>query len=153
MQFLKNILTITNYKRSMSLKTTIVVSNYGDDKMSMVNITEAELEIMKVLWKNDAPMSSYDICERLKDKTWKYTTVSTLLSRLAEKGAIRYEKTGKFYLYTPILCENTYKIRQTKNLVSKIYDGSIKNLIVSLFENEDMSEQDIQEIKELFKLY
>lgn len=121
--------------------------------MSKANITEAELEIMKVLWRSDAPMSSYDICDRLEDKAWKYTTVSTLLSRLAEKGAITYEKRGKSYFYTPLLDENAYKIRQAKKLIGKIYDGSVKNLVAALYENKEISEQDIQEIKKLFKLF
>lgn len=120
--------------------------------MSKVNITEAELDIMKVLWKSDVPLSSYDICDELKDKMWKYTTVSTLLSRLSEKGAVTYEKKGKSYFYTPLLDENAYKIRQTKNLIGKIYDGSVKNLVAALYENNEISDRDIEELKKMFRL-
>ncbi len=120
--------------------------------MKEINITEAELNIMKVLWKSKTPLSSYDISYRLNNKNWKYTTVSTLLSRLTEKHAIAYEKKGKTYFYTPLIEENNYKILQTKNLVTKMYDGSVKKLVASLYENNQISEQDIKEIKELFKL-
>lgn len=121
-------------------------------KENITGITEAELEIMKVLWKSDVPLSSYDICDRLKDKTWKYTTVSTLLSRLSEKGAVTYEKEGKSYFYTPLLDENAYKIRRTKNLIGKIYDGSVKNLVAALYENNEISDKDIEELKKMFRL-
>lgn len=121
--------------------------------MNKVNISEAELVIMKALWKSDGPLTSYDISDRLQGKEWKYTTVSTLLSRLVEKGAVTYEKKGKTYFYVPILKQEDYRIKQTKHLIGKIYDGSVKNLIASLFANEEICEEDIKEIKEMFKLY
>ncbi len=120
--------------------------------MKEINITEAEIVIMKVLWKSKTPLSSYQISHKVSEKNWKYTTVSTLLSRLTEKQAIKYEKKGKTYYYMPLIEENNYKILQTTNLVTKMFDGSVKNLVASLYENNQISEQDIKEIKELFKL-
>jgi BlaI family penicillinase repressor len=120
--------------------------------MPKAAITEAELEVMTVLWKSDVPLSSHDLCAELKDKSWKYTTVSTLLSRLAEKGAVAYEKKGKSYFYTPLLDENDYKIKRTKNLIGKIYDGSVKNLVAALYESNEISERDIEELRKMFRL-
>lgn len=115
-------------------------------------ISEAELEVIKVLWKTDKPMTAQEVCDSVVNKEWKYTTASTLLSRLVEKGAVAYDKKGKSYLYYPIIKKEDYKQSQTKNLVSKLYDGSVKNLAVSLFKAGEMSPDDIEEIKKMFHL-
>ncbi|WP_273225333.1 BlaI/MecI/CopY family transcriptional regulator [Geosporobacter ferrireducens] len=115
-------------------------------------ISEAELEVIKVLWKTDKPMTAQEVCDTVVNKEWKYTTASTLLSRLVEKGAVAYKKKGKSYLYYPIIKKEDYKQSQTKNLVSKLYDGSVKNLAVSLFKAGEMSAEDIEEIKKMFNL-
>ncbi|WP_053956520.1 BlaI/MecI/CopY family transcriptional regulator [Inediibacterium massiliense] len=115
-------------------------------------ISEAELEVIKILWKTGKPMTVQEVCNTVVNKKWKYTTASTLLSRLVEKGAVAYEKKGKSYLYYPIIKKNDYKQLQTKNLVSKLYDGSVKNLAVSLFKTGEMSADDIEEIKKMFNL-
>lgn len=115
-------------------------------------ISEAELEVIKVLWKTGKPMTTQEVCDTIVNKEWKYTTTSTLLSRLVEKGAVAYEKKGKSYLYYPIIKKDDYKQLQTKNLVSKLYDGSVKDLAVSLFKAGEMSSDDIEEIKKMFNL-
>ncbi len=57
-------------------------------------ISEAELEVMKALWKMKAPAALQGVCDTLVNKEWKYTTISTLLGRLVEKGAVAYDKKG-----------------------------------------------------------
>lgn len=115
-------------------------------------ISEAELEVIKVLWKTGKAMTVQEVCDTVVSKEWKYTTVSTLLSRLVEKGSVAYEKKGKSYLYYPIIKKEEYKQSQTKNLVSKLYDGSVRNLAVSLFKTGEMSAEDIEDIKKMFNL-
>jgi BlaI family penicillinase repressor len=117
-----------------------------------VNISEAELEIMKVLWSLQKPVTAQDVSGILENKAWKYSTIATLFSRLVEKGAVSYEKKGRFFYYTPLISEKEYQQVQTKNFVSKLYNGSVKNLVVSLFENQQMSEQDLEELKKRFDL-
>lgn len=115
-------------------------------------ISEAELEIMKALWAADEPVTAQQVCESLQDKAWKYSTVATLFSRLVEKGAVSYEKRGRYFYYSPLIGEKEYQAEQTRRLVSKLYHGSVKNLVVSLFENQQMSDTDIAEIKKKFDL-
>lgn len=117
-----------------------------------VNISEAELEIMKVLWSSQKPVTAQDVSGILENKAWKYSTIATLFSRLVEKGAVSYEKKGRFFYYTPLISEKEYQQVQTKNFVSKLYNGSVKNLVVSLFENQQVSEQDLEELKKRFDL-
>ena len=63
--------------------------------MKHINIGEAELEIMKVVWKSDEPIGSTAIGKAVEEKGWKRTTIATFLARLVEKRCIVCRKTGQ----------------------------------------------------------
>ncbi len=119
---------------------------------SKINLSEAELEIMKALWLAGEPVTAQHVSGTLKNKEWKYSTIATLFGRMVEKGAVTYEKRGRFFYYTPTVSENEYKTHQAKKLIGQLYNGSVKNLVVSLFEAKQMSPEDIEEIKRMFDL-
>lgn len=115
-------------------------------------ISGAELEVMQVLWEADAPLRVQEVCDRLTESRWKYKTVATLLMRMEEKGAVVSEKEGKANRYQPVLDRENYQKEQTRNFVKRLYNGSVKDLAVSLFQSDDLSEEDIAEIRQLFHL-
>lgn len=118
--------------------------------MKNISIGDAELEIMKVIWRAKEPLTSLDIGKEVEDKGWKKTTIATFLTRLAEKGALSAEKKGKLYYYTALITEKEYKKSQTKNLIQTLYNGSVRDFAVSLFEEETFSDEDIQELRSIF---
>ncbi len=115
-------------------------------------LSGAELEVMQTLWNNNRPMRVQDVCDALKDSKWEYRTVATLLIRMREKGAVVCEKRENINYYTPVLDKERYTKSQTKSFVQKLYNGSVKDLAVSLFRSEEMSREDIEEIRKMFKL-
>ena len=117
----------------------------------MISIGEAELEIMKVIWKAKEPITSLDIGKEVEDKGWKKTTIATFLTRLVEKGALSAEKQGKLYYYTPLISKKEYRKSQTKNLIKTLYNGSIKDFAVAFFEEQKLSDKDIQELRSIFE--
>lgn len=119
--------------------------------MKTISIGDSELEIMKVIWKAKEPITSLEIGKIVEDKGWKKTTIATFLSRLVEKGALLAEKQGKLYYYTPLISEKEYRKSQTKNLIRNLYNGSLKEFAVALFEDEKLSENDIRELKAIFE--
>ena len=119
--------------------------------MANINIGEAELEIMKVVWRADGPIGSAAIGKAVEKKGWKRTTIATFLARLSEKGALSAERRGKAWYYTPILTAKEYRKSQVKSLIKNLFDGSAENLIAALFEEEQFSEEDIQELKAIFE--
>ena len=118
--------------------------------MKNINIGEAELEIMKVIWKAKEPITSLEIGKKVEEKGWKKTTIATFLTRLVEKGALSAEKQGKLYYYTAELTEKEYRKAQTKNLIKSLYGGSVKEFAVSLFEEQSLSADDIEELRAIF---
>jgi len=114
-------------------------------------ISEAELEVMKVLWEAERPVSSGTISKKLQERMgWDRSTVRTLIKRLHEKKAILQEKQD-VYFYLPAVSEAEYLESQTKSFIKKLYGGSVKNLVASLVQNYDLSMEDIEEIKEFIK--
>ena len=116
-----------------------------------INIGEAELEIMKVIWKANEPIGSAAIGEAVENKGWKRTTIATFLARLVEKGALSTERRGKALYYTPLISAKDYKKNQVKSMMKNLFNGSAKELIAALFEEETFSEKDIKELKAIFE--
>ena len=66
-------------------------------------ISEAEHQVMKVIW-NDNPITAMEIIKELTKVTdWKPNTIKTFINRLLKKGAVGYEKSGKEYNYYPLI--------------------------------------------------
>lgn len=117
--------------------------------MSRQTITEAEYELMKVLWKSDKLLSFGEILTAVSEKNWVRNTVGTMLSRLCEKGVVGFEKKGKFKFYYAILPEAEYAKRETKSFLSKLYNGSIGNLVASLYQNKEISQSEMEALKKI----
>lgn len=120
--------------------------------MPKQTITESEYTIMKVLWSAEKPLSLGEILKVLSDgSTWSRNTVGTLLMRLCDKGVAAYERRGKVNFYYAVLCEKDYSMGETKSLLSKLYKGSIGNLVASLYENREISENEIAKLREIIE--
>ena len=119
--------------------------------MARQTVTEAEYELMKVIWSADHPLSLGEILKQLGDK-WARNTVGTMLVRLCEKGVVSYNQKGKSYLYYPVLEEKDYSINETKSFLSKLYNGSVGNLVASLYENKEITQDEIDNLRKLIDL-
>ena len=92
------------------------------------------------------------IREKLQErKGWEPTTIKTLVSRLAGKGVISQEKCGVFY-YKPLVSEQEYNEWVTNNLVDKVYQGNVKNLIAALVNSDGLTPEDLKELREMFRV-
>lgn len=122
--------------------------------MSIVGqtITDSEYTIMKILWSSQEKMTVSGVVSALGDKDWTPSTVSTFLQRLLKKGVISCEKKGNANLYYPLLKQEEYDLNETENFLSKIYKGSVKNLVAALYDNKRLSHEDVAELKKLFDL-
>lgn len=113
-------------------------------------ITEAELEVLKVIWKN-SNITSKEIVNALLDKTeWKSKTIQTLINRLLCKGVLAVDKTSKkAYIYSSNISEDEYKKIANESFVNKLYNGSINLMISSYIKENKLSRQDIEDLKDL----
>lgn len=115
----------------------------------MQQVSESELVLMKIIWKNGGTALYSDIMEELeKDKnTWKKNTVLTLLSRLVEKDFLAADKIGRRNEYRALVGEQEYRAHQTRNFLDKIYEGNVRGLVSTLLQQEILSEEELKEIE------
>lgn len=112
-------------------------------------ISDAEWQVMKVLWKK-APLSSSQIIEVLKtNTTWSPKTVHTLIGRLVKKEALKVQKESPLNLYLPLITEAECRRRETRSFLQKVYDGSVHLLIANFIKEESLSPQEVQELKRI----
>ena len=115
-------------------------------------ITEAEYEIMKILWKSGNKMTVSEVTQSLTGNEWTASTVSTFLQRLLKKEVVSCDRKGKTNYYYPLLKQNEYDMSETASFLSKLYNGSVKNLVAALYENEKISKEDLSDLKKMFEL-
>ncbi len=113
----------------------------------MSEISKTEYEVLAALWQQ-YPANAMQIIEQLnKEKQWHEKTVKTLLGRMVKKGAISYEKQGRTYLYSPILELENYAVTESKSLIERLFSGRIAPLVAGFAKSEQLSKQDINELK------
>ncbi|MEO0465919.1 MAG: BlaI/MecI/CopY family transcriptional regulator [Pseudomonadota bacterium] len=116
-----------------------------------MDITDAELEVMKVLWASPG-QSAADVHGKLEpSQNWSRQTVKTLLSRLVEKGALSTTSAGRAFLYTPAIARDAYETRAASRFVDKVFSGRAAPLVAHLADGRGLSEDDIAELEALLE--
>jgi len=115
-------------------------------------ISDAELEIMRVLWQEGRPLSFSEIRTALEKTTdWKKSTIQTLLSRLKEKGIINADF-HHVLLYSSNMSEKDFMFSEERSFIDKLFGGSAKNLVASLCRNGQLNAEDVDELKAFFNM-
>ncbi len=115
----------------------------------MNKITSAEMSIMEIIWKSKSPLSAKQIMSALPQSKWKTTTVLTLLSRLVEKGFLAVGKNGRSQTFCQLISKAEYKKLCTVDFLSEVHQGSVKNFFAALYDGGELTQGDIDELKEL----
>lgn len=118
---------------------------------SLPQISEAEFEVMKIVWKY-APINTNEVTERLMRTTdWSPKTIQTLLKRLVTKGALTYEKQSRVFVYSPAVEESEYVGQKSSSFLNRYYDGHISSMVSAYLENDRLSEEELDELRALLK--
>ena len=117
-----------------------------------VRISDAELEVMEVLWASDSPITATDIAERIpSQRGWSLATVKTMLSRLSAKGAIDYREEGRRYLYSAAVARDSYVGKESRRFVDQLFGGRLSPLVARLAEEDALDDDDIAAIEAILK--
>jgi len=126
------------------------ISSGGKQMKDKPEISDAEYQVMKVIWSANIPISTNEVVERLEAYTaWKPKTIHTLLSRLAKKGALHYEKEGRVFVYTPLVKESEILSAENDNFLNRFYGGALNPMVVNLLEQDKLSDDDIAMLKRI----
>ena len=114
-------------------------------------ISEAEWEVMKVLW-DTSPATANDIVKKLSGKThWKRETIRTLINRLVQKKAVGFEKKGRQYYYFPLVTEAECIKAEARSFLKRLGDGLIETMLVAFVEEEKLSPEKITRLRRILK--
>ena len=116
-----------------------------------IRITEAEWEVMAVVW-DQSPVAASTVVEVVEDrKQWTLATVRTLLRRLVNKGALQQETEGKRYIYTPLISMAECVQRESESFLDRVLGRAPSEAILHLVKRAELSDKDIQELRRILK--
>ena len=109
-------------------------------------LTEAEWQVMEELW-DSSPRTGRELTEALAARVgWSRSTTLTLLRRLTEKGAVRAEDGSGKKFFSPLLRREDAVLRETEDLLSRVYRGSVSMLVSNLTKKQALSKKEIDEL-------
>jgi len=115
-------------------------------------ISEAEWEVMKIVWSKTSPCTANEIVDALGGiADWKPNTVKTLITRLVKKRALGYEEERRMYLYYPLVSEDKCIKSETKSFVKRVFGGALKPMLVTFLQEEKLSQDEIEELKRILE--
>jgi predicted transcriptional regulator len=112
------------------------------------DLTNAELRVMKALWE----VSEGTVAEvrgelQRRGQDLAYTTVMTLLGRLAAKNAVLVDKAREPFLYRPAHRRESVLRDRLREFVREVFDGQADSLVLNLVEDESLSRAELRAIE------
>ena len=118
-------------------------------KKETPNISDAEWEVMNVIWNTNPITSAEVVSEVSKKKQWTVKTIKTLLNRLINKGALTYENSKNAYLYRPVYPRGDYVKKESRTFLDRVFDGAASHLLVHFVKNNKLSADEIKELRKI----
>ena len=114
-------------------------------------ISDAELDVMKIIW-TYAPINTNEVIEKLvSTHSWSPKTVQTMLLRLVKKGALTYTKQSRVFVYSPTIDEGEYRASQSLSFLNRFYSGSLNAMVMNFIDSNQLSMAEIQDLKQMLK--
>ncbi len=112
-------------------------------------LTPVELELMHIVWRK-GEVSVADVLETLPpERKLAYTSVSTVLRILEQKGVLRSRKVGRGHLYSALLPREAYEVQSVRHLVETVFDGTPSALVERLVEAVPLSPEEVEQLRAL----
>jgi BlaI family penicillinase repressor len=118
-------------------------------KSPRVELTESEWSVIKAVWDLE-PCTAPVVQDKLAGVTgWTYSTVRTLMDRMAVKGLLRANKEGKLTWYTSAITRAQAQHGELRYALKHAFNGALAPMVQCLLESDDLSAADLEEIKRL----
>ena len=116
-----------------------------------IKISDSELEIMRILWREQRPLKVAEFRDELEEKKgWNKSTTNTLVTRLRDKMLIEPTERYGVARYIPLITEDEYILAEEKTLLERF--GSAKKLALAMVRNKHLTDADIDELREYFNM-
>ncbi len=112
------------------------------------NISESEVEVMKMLW-DKSPLTSRQIIDRMDHDLWSENTIKTFINRLLKKGAIKHVKEGRGYLYYPNITYDEFLAAENDLFLNKVYSGAVEVLLSKFVKEAELTMDSIDKLQSI----
>ncbi len=120
-------------------------------ELDSIILTRQELQIMKVVW-DLGSATVKEVCDAMSQlKVTAYTTILTLMGILEEKGALVHTRSGRAYVYNPLLSRQQATRNQVHDVLTRFFDGSAEKMIENVLENEMTAPEQLGRVKSLLQ--
>lgn len=117
------------------------------DHTAIPRLSEREMEIMHFLWEHGTS-SAVDIASYFLDSNGqRRNTTYTFLSRMIDKGVIERKDPG--FICIPLFEREEMQFKEAQSFLKKVYDGSFRDMFAQFLEKRDLSEKEIEELKQM----
>ncbi|WP_075566819.1 CopY/TcrY family copper transport repressor [Streptococcus timonensis] len=114
-----------------------------------MQISDAEWQVMKIIWMQ-GEQTSTDLIKVLEKRfSWSKSTIQTLLARLVEKECLTREKQGKSFIYSALLTQEDSKKLLVKDIKDKVCSRRMKQLLANLIKECDFTLADLEGLEEV----
>jgi len=121
----------------------------GRREKTTVELTEAEWEIMRVVWEKE-PCAAGTVQEALaKSKDWAYSTVKTTMDRMVEKGFLQISKIRNLQLFRPSISEVDAKRGELRKMLKRAFEGALTPMMQFLIEHGGLSKEESAQLRKL----
>jgi predicted transcriptional regulator len=112
-------------------------------------LTESELELMTILWRLEGATVNEVLAALPPDRPLAYTSVSTILRILEQKGVVTSEKIGRGHRYLPAVAKGDYEVVAIGQMVDTVFDGQPLSLVRRLFDGVGLTRKDLASLRAL----
>ncbi len=116
-----------------------------------MHLSDSEWKIAECLWKNKS-MTLTELTKELASSIgWNKSTIITLLKRMIEKGAVTYVQKGRTKIFCPAISKAEVELEETNTFLKKFYKGNVGLLISNLLSSDQLSEEQVDEIRRIIE--
>jgi BlaI family transcriptional regulator, penicillinase repressor len=114
-----------------------------------VRISDAEWDVMEAVWERGSATAA-EVIEALADRRdWNHSTIRTMLARLVEKGALRYEVDGARYIYRAAVTRKRCVREESRSFVERVFGGDVGSLLVHYVQESKLEPKELEELRRL----
>jgi BlaI family transcriptional regulator, penicillinase repressor len=118
---------------------------------SVPSISGAEWTVMRVIWERGAATAN-EVVQALEGSMhWKPKTIHTLLRRLADKGALGYEKSGREFVFRALVMERDCQLAESRTFLDRVFGGGMAPMVAAFVEQERLTPKEIAELKRILE--
>ncbi len=118
----------------------------GRNKKTTDFLSDLELQIMNVVWRLRSA-TVHDVIERLPRNDYAYTTISTVMRVLEQKGALSPVKNGKSHIYVPQFSREKYEMKALEKMIDELFQGEPTHLVRRLLQIVENQPAELAEIQ------